>query len=253
MLVDTHCHLDFPDFNADRAEVIQRAKSQGIKYIINIGSSLKGSRDSVALAKEYDCIYSTVGIHPHEADDFDKAKVDEIRLLAANKKVVAIGEIGLDFFKNFSKAQNQRTMFEIFLLLAKELNLPVVIHSRQADQEMVKLLKNAMPIRAVVHCFSGDELFMKACLDMGFYVSFTCNITYKKAQNLRELVRTVPLDRLFLETDAPFLSPENLRGKRNEPANVKLLAEEIARIRKSSFQDLAASSTENAVKFFNLS
>jgi len=220
MLIDTHCHLDFPEYDADRAEVIERSIEQGVSRIINVGSSLKGSLDSVALAEKYDCVFAAVGIHPHEAQSFNTQAQGAIRQLAKRKKVVAIGEIGLDFYRNFSKPEDQRLMFERLLALAKEVSLPVVIHSREAEAEVLKYLKAAMPVRALVHCFSGDESFMKSCLDMGFYISFTCNITYKKAQNLRDLVKLIPMDKLLLETDAPYLSPEGFRGKRNEPAQV---------------------------------
>ncbi len=252
MLIDTHCHLDFPEYDADRDEVIKRAFEQGIARIINVGSSLKGSRDSVALADKYDCVYAAVGIHPHNAHTFNLEAEGAIRQLVKRKKVVAIGEIGLDFYRNFSKPEDQRPMFESLLGLAKEVFLPVVIHSRQAEAEVLKCLMAAMPIRALVHCFSGDERFMRSCLDMGFYISFTCNITYKKAQNLRDLVKVVPINKLVLETDAPYLSPEGFRGKRNEPAQVKLLAAEIARIRDCSVQEIENTTTDNAMKFFNL-
>jgi TatD DNase family protein len=251
-LIDTHCHLDFPEFNPDREEVINRAKAQGLKYIINIGSSLKGSRDSLELAGNHDCVYAAVGIHPHDADKFTDEEADTIRELGKQEKVVAIGEIGLDFFKNYSKAENQRLMFMKLLSVAKELSLPAVIHSRQAEAETLRFLKEAMPIRAVIHCFSGDEDFMRKCLDMGFFISFTCNITYKKADNLRNLTKIVPLDRLFLETDAPFLPPEGYRGKRNEPGHVKVLAEEIASLKGCSFEEVAKITTLNAIKFFDL-
>jgi TatD DNase family protein len=252
MLVDTHAHLDFPEYDSDRDEVIERSKACGVDYIINIGSSLKGSRNSVELAKIYDCIYATVGIHPHDADSFNVEAENVIRELARNKKVVAIGEIGLDFFKNFSKAENQRLLFKEMLSLAKELGLPVVIHSRQAEVETIRFLKESMPLSAVVHCFSADENFLRSCLDMGFFISFTCNITYKKADNLRRLVKLAPLDRLFLETDAPYLPPEGFRGKRNEPGYVKLLAQEIAGIKGCSFEEVAIATTGNAKSFFKL-
>jgi len=252
MLIDTHCHLDFPEYDTDRDEVIKRAFEQGIARIINVGSSLKGSHDSVALADKYDCVYAAVGVHPHDAHTFNPEAEGVIRQLAKRKKVVAIGEIGLDFYRNFSKPEDQRPMFERLLGLAKEVFLPVVIHSRQAEAETLKYLKAAMPIRALVHCFSGDESFMRSCLDMGFYISFTCNITYKKAQNLRDLVKVIPMNKLLLETDAPYLSPEGFRGKRNEPAQVKLLAVEIARIRDCSVKEIEDATTDNAMKFFNL-
>ena len=253
MFIDTHCHLDFPEFNQDRDEVIKRAQAEGVISMINIGSSLKGSYDSVALAKQYSCIYATVGLHPHEADSFNKKAEQEIATLAECEKVVAIGEIGLDYFKNFSKQENQRPQFVSFLNLAKRLNLPVVIHSRNAESDILTICKEAMPFKAVVHCFSGDDNFMKNCLDLDFFISFTCNITYKKAQDLRRYVKLTPLERLMLETDAPFLPPEGFRGKRNEPAYVKLLAREIARIKGVSPEEVAGVTTDNARRFFNLS
>ena len=252
MFIDTHCHLDFPEYNQDRDEVIKRAQAEGVISMINIGSSLKGSYDSVALAKQYSCIYATVGLHPHEADSFNKKAGQEIATLAECEKVVAIGEIGLDYFKNFSKQENQRPQFVSFLNLAKRLNLPVVIHSRNAESDILTICKEAMPFKAVVHCFSGDDNFMKNCLDLGFFISFTCNITYKKAENLRQLVKSVPLNRLLLETDAPFLSPEGARGKRNEPQSVLVLANEIARLKGLEVTQIADTTTNNAREFFKL-
>lgn len=252
MLVDTHCHLDFPDFDHDRDEVIRRAKEKGVAYIVNIGSSLKGSCDSVALAKKYANVYATVGLHPHEADSADKNIASVLKSLAANDKVVAIGEIGLDYFKNYSTPENQRPLFASLLKLAKDLNLPLVIHNRQAEADTLKLLKEAMPLRAVVHCFSGDEDFLKDCLDLGFLISFTCNITYKKAQKLRQMVSLTPMERLMLETDAPFLSPEGFRGRRNEPQQVALLAEEVAKIKGIGVEEVARITTGNAKNFFKL-
>ena len=252
MLADTHCHLDFPEFNPDREEVIARAQSQGIDFIVNIGSSLAGSRVSLELSRRYDFIYASVGLHPHEADKYDQNTHAELVELAKCDKVVAIGEIGLDYYRNYSKAENQKKLFSSLLKLAKERNLPVIIHNRLAQQDTVEILKGYLPLAAVVHCFSGDETFLKECLDLGFFVSFTCNITYKKADNLRRLVSKAPLERLFLETDCPFLPPEGFRGRRNEPVYVKLLAQEIARIKGVDFQEVARITTENAKIFFNI-
>ncbi|MCX5715205.1 MAG: TatD family hydrolase [Candidatus Omnitrophica bacterium] len=252
MFIETHCHLDFPEYNLDRDTVIQQAKSEGIEYIINIGSSLEGSIRSIDLAQRYSCVFATVGIHPHEADGFSQVNLQSLEKLASQEKVVAIGEIGLDYFKNYSLAENQKKLFLSLVDLAKIKDLPLVIHTRQAQEDTLSILREAMPIRAVVHCFSGDELFLKECLDLGFFVSFTCNITYKKAQNLRDLVKLVPKDRLMLETDAPFLSPEGFRGKRNEPAHVKIVASEIARIRGESLEEIAEVTSRNAINFFKL-
>ena len=165
---------------------------------------------------------------------------------------MAIGEIGLDYFKNFSKSEHQKPLFVSLVNTAQELGLPLVIHSRQASIDTINILKEAMPVRAVVHCFSGDADFLKNCLDLGFYVSFTCNVTYPKAQGLRDLMKTVPLDRIMLETDAPYLSPQELRGKRNEPANVAILAREIAGIMGLSIDKVAEATTANARKFFGI-
>lgn len=253
MLIDTHCHLDFPEFSSDLDEVIARAKANGVEYLVNIAADIERSRKSVTLAGRYDCIYATVGVHPHDADNFQQQQgLATLKALAKEKKVVAIGEIGLDFYKNYSRKENQIPLFYALLGLAKDLGLPVVIHSRQADSETLKILKEVMPVQAVIHCFSGGEDFLKACLALGFFISFTCNITYKKAELLRQLAGVVPLDRLMLETDAPFLSPEGFRGKRNEPHQVKLLGEEIARIRGVSFEEIARVTTENAKQFFTL-
>ena len=252
MFVDTHCHLDFPQFDLNREEVIKRAKENDIGYIVNVGSSLKSSIASLELAKKFDFVYATVGIHPHEADRFTQKEEIALRDLAKNDKVVAVGEIGLDYFKNFSKTENQRPLFSSLIKLAKDLGLPLVIHTRDAEIDTLKILKEQMPLSAVVHCFSGGEEFLRECLDLGFFISFTCNITYKKAENLRNMVRLAPIERILLETDAPYLSPEGLRGKTNEPLNVKILAEEIARIKQTSLMEVASMTTENAKKFFNL-
>jgi TatD DNase family protein len=268
MLIDSHCHLDFPEFDKDRDEVIRRAKSAGIGYIINIGSSLSGSKKALELSRQHNFIYATIGLHPHEADKFDDEVKAGIAKLAREDKVVAIGETGLDYYKNYSKtdgstaltispewnrrAENQKALFRYLVKLARDSSLPLVIHNRQAQDDTLNILNGALPIKAVVHCFSGDENFLKKCLDLGFFISFTCNITYKKTQDLRTFVKLTPLDRLMLETDAPFLPPEGFRGKRNEPAYVKFLAEEIARIKEVGFEEIARITTENARRFFNL-
>ncbi|MFH1269710.1 MAG: TatD family hydrolase [Candidatus Omnitrophota bacterium] len=252
MLIDTHCHLDFPEFDPDRDEVISRAKNEGIGYIVNIGSSLEGSKKALELSRQYNFIYAAVGLHPHEADKTDEQVKAAIVGLAREDKVAAIGETGLDYYKNYSKAENQRVLFRYLVKLAKDFDLPLVIHNRQAEVDTLKILNEFMPLKAVVHCFSGDGDFLKRCLDSGFFISFTCNITYKKAEILREFVIQTPLDRLMLETDAPFLPPEGLRGRRNEPAYVKSLAEEIARIKGVSLEEVSRVTTDNAITFFNL-
>lgn len=260
MLIDTHCHLDFPDFDNDRDQTIARAKQQGISYIINIGSSIEGSEKSVELANKYDFLYATVGLHPYEAENFNPSIFKKIKILVKKGKVVAIGEIGLDYYFREPLKKNikilQEKLFKSLIAVAKENNLPLVIHNRSADSDLLRILKvefKDQKIRGVVHCFSSSLDFLKTCLDLGFYISFTCNITYKKADNLRGLIKVLPLERLLLETDAPFLSPQIYRGKRNEPANVKILAQEIAKIKNVSFEEVAEKTTKNAQELFSLS
>jgi len=252
MLIDTHCHLDFPQFDQDRNAVIQRAKDAGVEYFVNIGATLDSSIASCKLTRQYPAVYASVGVHPHDAGSFSQEVLDKIKELAVNKKVVAIGETGLDYFRNLSSPANQKQVFGKLIELAKGLDLPLVVHTRQAEEETLNILKAAMPIKAVVHCFSGDENFLKECLNCDFFISFTCNITYKKAQGLREMVRLTPLDKLMIETDAPYLSPEGFRGKRNEPAQLKLLAEAVSRIKGVSLEEVADKTTENAKRFFKL-
>ncbi len=252
MLIDTHCHLDFPEFDPDRKEVIERAAAAGVNYIINIGSSMAGSRRSVELAGSYANIYASVGIHPHEADGFNHEQETALRQLCKEEKVVAIGETGLDYFRNYSTQPKQKILFAFSIGLAKELNLPLVVHSRQAQDDTLRMLEERLPLRAVVHCFSGDENFLEQCLGMGFFISFTCNITYKKAEALRNLVRLTPMDRLMLETDAPYLSPEGARGRRNEPSSVAKLAEAVVGIKGLDLKAVAEATTVNAKSFFKL-
>jgi TatD DNase family protein len=252
MLIDTHCHLDFGAFEPDRDQVIRRALEAGINYFINIGATLESSVAAVALAVKYPQVYASVGVHPQDADTFDCQAQDRLKQLASGKKVVAIGEAGLDYYRNLSSPENQKRTFCKQIDLAKELELPLVVHCRQAEEETLQILRAALPLRAVVHCFSGDESFLKACLACGFFISYTCNITYRKAQNLREMLKLTPPGRLMLETDAPYLSPEGFRGQRNEPAQIKLLAHEVSRIKEVSFDEISNQTTQNAKDFFKL-
>jgi len=252
LLIDTHCHLDFPQFDQDRDLVIQAAREAGVGYFVNIGATLDSSASACNLAKQYPEIFASVGVHPHDADSFDCQAEEKLKELAKNNKVVAIGETGLDYYRNLSSEKNQEQAFIKQIELAKHLNLPLVLHCRQAEKQVMEILKAYMPLRVVVHCFSGDKDFLNDCLNLGFFVSFTCNITYKKAQDLRELVKLTPLGRLMLETDAPYLSPEGFRGKRNTPEHIKLLAEQVAKIKEVSFEQIADKTTQNAKEFFNL-
>ncbi|MDD5537842.1 MAG: TatD family hydrolase [Candidatus Omnitrophica bacterium] len=255
MLIDTHCHLDFPEFDPDRPQVLAAAKAAGVEAMINVGSSLEGSRRAVALSRAYPEVFATVGIHPHDAKACDVAAFAEIEKLGQEPKVVAIGEVGLDFFRNLSEPSAQREVFGRFLALAARTTKPLVVHCRNAESDMLRMLTpevtKGIP-GIVVHCFSGSADFLSACLDMGFFISFTANITYKKAQGLRDLVRSVPLEKMFLETDAPYLSPEGKRGKRNEPANVVEVAREVSRVKGIDVEKVCAQTTKNARQFFQI-
>lgn len=251
-LIDTHCHLDFPEYDADRDEVIRRAADNGVRTMITVGATLERSRRCVELAGQYADVFATVGCHPHDARECDQAALAELAALAGRPKVVAVGEIGLDYYRTLSPAEEQKRVFGELLGLAARRDLAVVVHSRQAPEDTLAMLREYAPRRAIVHCFSGDQAFLRSCLDLGLFVSFTGNITYKRSQELREIVRLVPADRFCLETDAPYLSPEGHRGTRNEPGMVRLLAEEVARIRGASVGEVAECTTRNARSFFRL-
>jgi TatD DNase family protein len=253
MLIDTHCHLDFEEFNLDRSEVLKRAEEAGVKYIINVGSSREGSLESIKLAEENENIFATVGVHPHHASVVTDELINFLKEKAKTaKKVVAIGEVGLDYLKSESPKEDQIKAFQKFLTLSMELNLPLVIHSREAQPDTFLILKEVNPKKVVLHCFSGSEEYLKKYLGMGFFVSFTCNVTYKNAAALRALLRHVPVECLMLETDAPFLPPQEFRGKRNEPAYIKYLCQTAADIYGLSYEDIARITGLNAVNFFGI-
>lgn len=254
MLTDTHCHLDFEDFQSDREDVIKRSKDDGIGFIINVGSSLEGTTRSIEIAERHDFIYAAVGIHPHHADEIREADLDAFKGCFGKKKVVAVGEIGLDYYKNISSKENQKKLFITLLEEARNRDLPVIIHNRDAYADTLSILKDVMgrSIRGVMHCFSGDEIFLEKCLELGLFVSFTCTLTFKNAGKLREVAKSAPMDRLLLETDAPFLAPQVFRGRRNEPSYVRYLAEELSGIKNLSFEEVASITTANAKQLFGI-
>jgi len=254
VLTDTHCHLDFKQFESDREDVIRRSRREGIEFIINVGSSLEGTRRSIEIAEKHDFIYAAAGIHPHEADHITKQDIELFKKYLDRKKVVAVGEIGLDYYKNISSKDNQKRLFMKLLEEREARELPIIIHNRDAHKDILDIIKGVMgsSIKGVMHCFSGDKIFLKKCLDMGLFVSFTCNLTFKNAAGLRDIAKLVPMDRLLLETDAPFLAPQIFRGRRNEPSNVKYLAEEIAKIKNLSFDHVAFVTGDNARRLFNI-
>ncbi|MBN2034193.1 MAG: TatD family hydrolase [Deltaproteobacteria bacterium] len=253
MLIDTHAHLDMEEFERDREAVLLRALQSGVGHIITIGIDLPSSRKAIEIADKHDHIHATVGYHPHHADEVNTSALRELGDLAQSPKVVAWGEIGLDFFRLHSSPQNQVKAFERQLDIAREVGLPVVIHVRDAHKELIEILKGRGSLSGgVIHCFSGDYETAGVFMDMGFSISIPGTVTYKKAAYVREVAAKIPLGRLMVETDAPFLAPVPFRGKRNEPAFVKFTASEIARLRGIDFEALAEATTKNAQTLFKL-
>ncbi len=258
-LVDTHAHLDFHQFDADRQVVIERAEAAGVAMIVNVGVDLVSSRRAVSLAEQNEGIFAAVGIHPHDAKRLNGSALAELRNLARNPRVVAVGEIGLDFYRNLSPQDVQHRAFQAQLAWAAKLGKPVIIHDREAHDEVMKLLADwaaglgGSPLAGrlgVLHTFSGDLSMAERAIDLGFYISVSGPVTYKNAHRLSEIVRNLPLDRLLVETDCPYLTPHPHRGKRNEPAHVGLAAEKAAALRGMAFDDLAKATTANAGHLF---
>ncbi|MFA4915684.1 MAG: TatD family hydrolase [Syntrophales bacterium] len=254
MFIDSHTHLTMEDFDKDRDEAITRAKEAGVDFMLTVGTTLDDSRECILLAGQYETVYATIGIHPHEVKDIiDNLTYDSLKELAKMDKVVAYGEIGLDFFRNLSPIELQIRRLGEQLELASELRLPIIIHDRHAHREILEMLKSWKGENGVFHCFSGDYDMAKRCLDLGFYISIPGTVTFKKSARLQEVARLVPLDRLLLETDAPYLSPHPHRGKRNEPAYIIHTAEMVAGIKGVSLNDVGIMTSQNAKSLFNLS
>ncbi len=267
-MIDTHCHLEMEAFKKDRDDVIKRAKEAGLEAIITIGSDFKGCKKAVALSEKYDLIYATVGIHPHDAKDFNDQIFEEIKkwVLSRNigqqvsgqdkksgsPKIVAIGEIGLDYHYDHSPRDIQRDVFIKQLLFAKEMNLPVVIHSREAKGDTLKILEESGITKGVMHCFSGDLEMAERAMAMGFFISIAGPVTFKNAIKLKDIAKFIPDNYLLIETDAPYLTPEPMRGKRNEPAYIVYTAKAIAELRGVTFEDIDRITTTNAKRLFRI-
>ena len=254
MLIDSHVHLDDERFDGDRDILIKSLKSNGIELVINIGADMKSSIDSIELAKRYDNIYAAIGVHPHSASEMTENTLDELRDMAKEDKVIAIGEIGLDYYYDNSPRDIQRKWFREQLELAKELDLPVIIHSRDATKETYDIIKEAQDgtLRGVLHCFSGSVEVAMEYIKLGFYISIGGTVTFKNSRVVREVAEAVPLDKFLVETDCPYLTPEPYRGKRNEPMFVKYAAEKIAEIRGISFEELSKATNKNTKELFRI-
>ncbi len=255
MLIDSHAHLDMKQFDSDRDQVIDRALSADVRHIITVGIDIKSSLNAVKLTTHYPSIFATTGIHPHNADNANKNDLEQIALIAQQDKIIAIGEIGLDFFRNRSARQNQIEVFTQQLDLAISLNLPVVIHDREAHTETVNILSSFKRngLHGMIHCFSGDYKLAHTFIKMGYYISIPGTVTFNNASQIQDVVRRVPLNKLLLETDAPFLTPLPHRGKRNEPSYIVHTAQKIANLRGISFEEISYQTSKNVCELFNLS
>ncbi|MBN2356198.1 TatD family hydrolase [candidate division KSB1 bacterium] len=252
-LIDSHAHLDFDAFDADRDEVVYRANEADVRAIITIGIDLKSSRSAVQLSEKYSSVYATVGIHPHDVAEAGENDLAELEELLQHPKVVAIGEVGLDFYRNLSPPDLQRRYFRAFLNLSMRSGKPLIIHTREADEAILSILseKGRSGWSGVFHCFSGDTAMAARALAMGFHISFTGVLTFKNSRAV-DVMRSIPMDRLLLETDCPFMAPEPHRGKRNEPAFVHFIAQKMASVRGLSFAEVARATSDNAERLFQI-
>jgi TatD DNase family protein len=260
IFVDSHCHIDGEAFDGDRDEVVQRAKDAGVKMMLTVGTGNPHDGEiekAVKVAESYENVFASVGVHPHDAKLYDeKAENHLIELVESSGKVIAWGEIGLDFYYDHSPRDVQFDVFRRQIRVAKKLNLPIIIHSRDADAETVKVLTEECSHEdfrgGIMHCFGGTAEMAKDLMEIGFLISFAGNVTFKKAENLREAARVVPLEKLLIETDCPFLAPIPNRGKRNEPAFVVHTAQFLADFYNVRIEEIARQTTENFIRFFAL-
>ncbi|KKK36680.1 hydrolase TatD [Mesobacillus campisalis] len=254
MLFDTHVHLNADQYSEDVQEVIDRAQSEGVSKMVVVGFDRPTIEKALQLCESYDFLYASVGWHPVDAIDMTPGDLVWLRELSSHPKVVALGEMGLDYYWDKSPKDVQKEVFRKQIRLAKEVNLPIIIHNREATADIVQILKeeDAREVGGIMHCYSGSVEIAMECIDMNFYISLGGPVTFKNAKKPKEVAEAVPLDRLLIETDAPYLTPHPFRGKRNEPAYVKLVAQQIAELRGMSYEELAETTTKNAKKIFGI-
>ncbi len=253
MLVDSHCHLDFPDFAAELPEVVARAKAAGVGVCVSIGTKLARFAEVAAVAERFPDVYCTVGSHPHEAEQEPLADAALLLALGKREKVVGIGETGLDYYYEHSPRAQQAANFRAHIAAARELQLPLVVHTRDAEEDTIEILSDEMgkgAFAGLIHCFTGTQRLADAALDLGFFISASGIATFKKSDALRDVLRSVPLERLLVETDAPYLAPTPYRGKRNEPAFVVHTAAMLAGLKGVSPDEIAGATTENFFRLF---
>ncbi|MBU8881427.1 TatD family hydrolase [Bacillus sp. FJAT-29790] len=254
MFFDTHAHLNAEQYNEDVNEVIDRARQEGVSHIVVVGFDRPTIEKAMELTEKYDFIYACVGWHPVDAIDMKDEDLQWIEELSSHPKVVALGEMGLDYYWDKSPKEIQKEVFRKQIQLAKKVKLPIVIHNREATADIVEILKEegADEVGGIMHCFSGSPEIAQECVNMNFYISLGGPVTFKNAKKPKEVAEVIPLEKLLIETDCPYLTPHPYRGKRNEPSYVKLVAEEIAEIKKISLEEVAKATTDNAKKLFGI-
>ncbi|HJN18611.1 MAG TPA: TatD family hydrolase [Armatimonadota bacterium] len=251
-LIDTHAHLNANAYKGDRSAVVQRAADAGVGVIINVGYSLETSRSAIELADRHENLYATAGLHPHDASECSEALIDELRELCSHPKVVAVGETGLDFYRDLSPRDEQADAFRAVIRLAHEVNLPLVVHDREAHEAVFETLEaeRLPPAGAVLHCYSAGTAYLKRAMDLGLHIGIDGPVTYSKANELREVAKSVPLERLLIETDCPWLTPKGHGRDQNEPAFLVDVAARIAQERGMSIDELADATSANARRLF---
>ena len=252
MLIDTHCHLFFDELKEDLSNVLKRAADLGVTKFICVGTNIEDSKESYNLALNYENIFSTAGVHPHDTEEVAENYIDELYNLLKNEKVLAVGEIGLDYFKKLSDISIQKKIFAEQLELAQKINKPIVFHNRDSDDDIINILSDFPNVYGVAHCFSSTYDVAKKLIDMGFYISFSGNLTFKNS-HLPDVAKRLPIERLLVETDSPFLSPVPYRGKTNEPGRTRFVADLLARLHNLSINEVAQITTTNAKAVFNFS
>ena len=253
MLVDSHCHLDFDDFEDDCLEIIDRAKEAGVNMILNAGNNINELDKQLCLSEKFSFIYTAVGVHPHNAEEYPNLTAEDLIEKTHHKKVIGIGETGLDYYYDYAPRDLQIKLLKEHIKAAQETRLPIIIHNRDSDDDMIEILGKAYkekPFSGVIHCFSSSKKLADFALSIGFYLSASGMITFNKCGELREIFENIPLDRLLVETDAPFLAPIPMRGKRNEPAFVRYTAEKLAQIKEIPFEKIAQITSDNFCKLF---
>ena len=252
MLCDTHAHKNDPAFDADRKEMILGLKDKGVEFVMNVGCCLESSKDCIALAEAYPFVYASVGSHPDSADEVTEEVIEQYRQMAKHPKVPAIGEIGLDYYYETIPRETQQKAFRMQMALAKELDMPVIIHQRDAHDDAMRIIKEFKGVTGVFHCYSGSAEMARQLVNLGWYIGFTGVLTFKNARKAVETAQSIPLERIVLETDCPFMAPEPFRGKRNDPGYLYRMAERLAEIRGLTVEEIHAATMENAKRLYRL-